>query len=376
MQKIIRDCWSICATIPIWIGLRFICGFLFLSFTVLLVSSRPHAQPLYAVREGYSCLTCHVSPTGGGVRNFFGGAFGRQYLSSRFGEAGKEFTGEVSDRFRIGGDLRFPIVATEGGVGNSSFNLAQLNIHLAAHLTPYLDLVSTTNLATPREAYLLLSGLPMGGHLRVGRFPLAYGWAIPDDSAFIRGGLGFGFGNVDTGMELSLLPADSLYFGHLSVTNGNFSLAADNNLVKALTVKMGIQGGNAVKGITLFTNQTGNNELIRFGYFDSVLILKAITLFAEADYGRDRNVNTGAVTSMLAGYADASYRIGQSSQIRVAAEYFDQNRGTTGDELIRLTLAPEFYPSPLIAIEPAFKFNFETPEVSNNQLQLMLRSWF
>src|SRR5580704_13890922 len=43
---------------------------------VLLFSASAFAKPEYAVKQNVSCITCHLSPWGGGPRNLYGKVYG------------------------------------------------------------------------------------------------------------------------------------------------------------------------------------------------------------------------------------------------------------------------------------------------------------
>src|SRR5690606_33826613 len=66
------------------------------------------AEPYFAVREGRTCASCHVNPSGGGLRNTFGTTWGQTVLPAGRIEDAREriWTGEVGDHLRIGGNLR------------------------------------------------------------------------------------------------------------------------------------------------------------------------------------------------------------------------------------------------------------------------------
>ena len=65
--------------------------------------------PIYSLQQATNCISCHVNPTGGGMRNDYGSnVYSLDELPlERWIEKGDEdWDGYISDHFQIGGDFR------------------------------------------------------------------------------------------------------------------------------------------------------------------------------------------------------------------------------------------------------------------------------
>ena len=82
-------------------------GALILTIVVLLRAAPATAEPYLAVMTGYKCNVCHVNPTGGGLRNDFGITYAKVLLPAETVDNTLDsWTGKITDRLRVGGDLR------------------------------------------------------------------------------------------------------------------------------------------------------------------------------------------------------------------------------------------------------------------------------
>ena len=82
-------------------------------FAILLVilgSAPVFAEPWLAVIEGQKCNTCHVSDTGGGMRNVYGNVYTRSILPAKTLGVDKEdpfvWTGEMLKYLKLGANIR------------------------------------------------------------------------------------------------------------------------------------------------------------------------------------------------------------------------------------------------------------------------------
>src|SRR5215210_6104581 len=174
-----------------------------------LVSSA-HAEPYLAVQQGYQCSSCHVNPTGGGLRNEFGAVFSQNVLASHGMPAGAPgWTGKVGDIVRLGGDLREAWTRTD--VPNQDtqrgWNLDQVRVYgavepIAERLVLVLDESLAPGNAETREAYARYTDPTHGWYVKGGRFYLPFGWRLQDNSAFVRQLSGINMTTPDDGLEL------------------------------------------------------------------------------------------------------------------------------------------------------------------------------
>ena len=80
---------------------------LVLVILVLLRATPAAAEPYLAVMTGYKCNVCHVNPTGGALRNDFGLTYAKVLLPAEtVDNALDSWNGKITDRLRVGGDLR------------------------------------------------------------------------------------------------------------------------------------------------------------------------------------------------------------------------------------------------------------------------------
>ncbi|MBI4822531.1 MAG: hypothetical protein HY791_40095 [Deltaproteobacteria bacterium] len=222
-----------------------------------------------------NCGTCHVNPSGGGMRGGSGRYYGREevplfgsrpsewvaesVLTSSAGPASGPSSGPTTfeaarsgahipgHRARYAGLEPFPIVQLGADLrlmgyfpegGTNAFFPMQTDLHLAVR--PYnpeqLNEGRVTVLATlgfegrranefsgfadrffVKEYWALAHDLPYQLYGKLGRFLPAYGWRLDDHTPFIRQGQGFDNEAQVTGLEVGLNP--NYLFGHLSIFN-------------------------------------------------------------------------------------------------------------------------------------------------------------
>lgn len=188
-------------------------------------ADRVRAEAYIAVREGYKCSQCHFNKTGGGKRNDFANVYVQTRLAQHFvqwqprGEEADEsavanmYHGRLNDFVSLGADMRY--VYSETHVPHTKTPERDLSIqtgllYLQLDMVPdrgsfYLD-QNVQGASTTREMFILFDGLPLDSYLKLGRFFLASGFRLQDDTAFVRQYSGFTYGNPDTGLEFGMEP--------------------------------------------------------------------------------------------------------------------------------------------------------------------------
>src|SRR5205085_10266175 len=104
--------------------------FYFISLTVFSVfmlfnSSSLYSYPKFAAYTGDKCMSCHVNPTGGGMRGQWGVKYSKETLFMKpFENANKttDIDPQISKGIRIGGDMRMAYFDDEVGEGQPNFN--------------------------------------------------------------------------------------------------------------------------------------------------------------------------------------------------------------------------------------------------------------
>lgn len=230
-----------------------------------------------------SCGSCHVNPTGAGMRNEAGRFYGLQTLPARGPRltetaarptsppppgSPERFAGiSPNPRFQIGADVRLMAIGEIGaeeaeGDGAPDDNVAvfpmQTDLHVA--LRPFnpsrqnegrLTLLATvgalgsraeefngfTDRVYLKEWMAIYQDLPYQLYVKGGRFLPAFGWRLDDHTAFTRQGQTFDHQRQVTGIEIGLNP--NYAYGHLSVyrntPTGSAPLVDDSGFGTALT---------------------------------------------------------------------------------------------------------------------------------------------
>ena len=197
-----------------------------LGITLLAVGSTAHAIPRFAIRTGMTCGTCHISPTGGGMRTEFArNVFTRQWLptSSRFAP-----DVDLGDHVAVGGDLRAGYFFLDSPrpelQDTSSLSLMQADMYLWVQAAPELTFYLDKGAYGGFEAFALVRpyGLPdhRDFYIKAGRFVVPFGLRDVNHASFVRDGVGFGATDRDSGLEVGLARGPTTL--QAAVTNGTF----------------------------------------------------------------------------------------------------------------------------------------------------------
>ena len=92
-----------------------------------MAASAARAEPYLAVQLGLKCGQCHVNPTGGGLRTTFGDIFAQTVLPAQHLDTGTpldNWTGQVGNYLRVGGDVRFDASLTQASNTRSTDQFA------------------------------------------------------------------------------------------------------------------------------------------------------------------------------------------------------------------------------------------------------------
>ncbi len=165
--------------------MRLACHMLPVGCAVGLIAASVYALPRFSLQNSTPCQTCHINPSGGGMRNEFGNhavAFQELVLPPM-----KKL---VEDRFKpprlgesvtVGFDLRY-LVFDDGEV-------FRMQTDAYAAIEPFRDFYYQLRLSDEQgitENFGLLYFDEQRHYIKVGRFELSHGLKLEDHTAYVR----------------------------------------------------------------------------------------------------------------------------------------------------------------------------------------------
>ncbi|MCX7878850.1 MAG: hypothetical protein N2510_09485, partial [Ignavibacteria bacterium] len=118
-----------------------------LVFLIICSSSLIYSYPKFAALTGEKCQSCHVNPTGGGMRNSWGVKYGKSELYMKIFEKANKTTDintQVTKGISVGGDMRMVFINNQTGDGSPPFNSffqMQGDLYINALVNKYINLV-------------------------------------------------------------------------------------------------------------------------------------------------------------------------------------------------------------------------------------------
>ncbi|MBX2990890.1 MAG: hypothetical protein KIT19_05520 [Phycisphaeraceae bacterium] len=352
-----------------------------------LVAETSFSLPRFASRTGAKCQSCHVNPSGGGMRQAFGLQYGREALpvptwSEELGL--DDFSTKLSEFVSIGADVRtlfyaqqIPDSATGGSVTNNAFFQMQgdvyMNFRLARKVSIYID----KGIYSGFEIFGLLSILPANGHIKIGKFVPNYGTKVDDHRTFIRDQTGFSpeRGRSElTGGEVGISP------GPVSITAGVYN-AADGFGGGGSSNKAFLGRAEGIFKLSedLFLGLGGNvfsregssgSQTTLFGGIGS-LSYGDLTISGEVDW--IRNKVAGTTTTGLVSYVEAGYVVTTGVDLKFIYEFYDPNIDVKAGAVSRYSFGFEFFPVSGVEVRPVYRISHEDPvDLKNNEFNLLI----
>jgi hypothetical protein len=350
---------------------RLMLAALMLAIVALLRAAPAAAEPYLAVLEGYKCNVCHVNPTGGGLRNAFGLTYAKVLLPAEtLDNALDSWDGKLTDRLRVGGDLRadWTRVTAPHTSSQQAFALEQFRVYADLTLIPdrlgiYVDEQIAPNGSQNEEAYVRYGNTTDGFYVKGGQFYLPFGWRLQDQTAFVRQVTGINMTTPDKGVEVGYEHA--AWSAQFDVTNG----AANANTGSGYQVTTQVVYTKPIwrVGIAGSSTQSSAGDR-RMGGLFAGLKTGPVAWLAEGDIVHDDSLGR----SLVAGLLEGDWRLHKGHNLKLTAEYSDPDRSVRNNQQTRYSFVYEYTPLPFLQLRAGYRHNFGIPQNNQQHQQLIL----
>ena len=347
------------------------------------------ALPRFSARTGAKCQSCHVNPSGGGMRQAFGVQYGRDVLPvptwSEDAEL-EDFTNLITNVLGVGADFRtlffyqqVPDTGTSAAAVSSknAFWQMQGDLYINLRLTKKINVYLDKGLYSGFEIFGMLGVLPERGFIKVGKFIPAFGTKLDDHTAYIRTFTGFSpeRGRPElTGLEIGVSPGAYTFtggfyngsdgFGSGVSSDKAFLLRADAiwPLGKETALGLGINAFRQYESPEGHTTFYGGMGSFSYG---------PVVLFGEADLLRSEGES--AQSKGLALYAEAGYLLLEGVDLKVSYDFYDADLDVKEGAQSRYSVGLEFFPFPGVELRPMYRFVKEEPtELRNDEFHMLI----
>jgi len=359
---------------------KYLVGLLALS---TLLGGHALAEPYLAVRYGLKCQTCHVNPTGGGLRTNFGDVFSQTELPAHTvrGDWGL-WTGEVTKWLRVGGNLRYDanFTRTPGEANVDHLQIQQGRMYAEAEPIPnrlifYVDEQMTPGPGAPinHEAYAILWGASHDWYLKAGRMYLPFGFRFEDQTAFVYDVSSITMYSPDNGLEFGWL------HGHwdAQVTVSNATAAGD--LPSTNGKEYGLQASYVESGwragVAAHDDDSPFARRKILGIFGG-MHTGPVDWLGEIDSVENE---VGSINREAAALVEADWLIARGSNLKLTLERFDPNRDVHDDRRSRYSLVYELTPVQFVQLRAGVRDYYgprRIPSQSSNLYFIQLHLFF
>jgi hypothetical protein len=349
------------------LGLR--CAALLLCFAAY----GAHAEPYLAVQLGLKCGQCHVNPTGGGLRTTFGDIFAQTVLPAQHIDTQLDnWTGNINQVLRTGGDLRFDAMLTQAPNTPSAqqFSLEQARVYLEAEVIPnrliaYIDEQVAPGGALNREAYALFWSPSHDWYLKAGQMYLPFGLRLQDQTAFILTATGINMTTPDQGVEFGWERGH--WDAQVAVTNGTAGGNVTGSGKQYSTQLMYVESSSRL-GIAANSNYQPDGAKYAYGIFGG-LKTGPISWLAQAEITDDQSLANDQ-GKQLATLLEANWLIARGNNLKITEEFLNANRAVPNGEQTRWSLVYELTPIQFVQIRTGFRWNDGIPQDNSEHQRL------
>lgn len=314
----------------------------------ILLSGRAFAEPYLAVRYGLKCETCHVNPTGGGLRSNFGDVFAQTQLPAHPMRDWGLWTGEVTKWLRIGGNFRYDATFTRtSGKTTDHMEIQQGRLYAEAEPIPnrlifYVDEQATPGPGAPinHEAYALYWSAAHDWYIKAGRMYLPFGFRFEDQTAFVYDVSSITMYAPDNGLEFGWLRDH--WDAQVTVTQGTAAGDLPRTSGKEYGLQLSYVESAWRAGVAAHDDDSPFARRKILGVFGG-LRTGPVEWLGEIDGVENEWAPLNGVRQ-AAGLVEADWLIRAGNNLKLTLERFDPNRNAHDNNQTRVSVVYELTP--------------------------------
>ena len=331
---------------------------------IIILTGTLWAVPRYAMESGSSCILCHIDPSGGGLRNDYGIAYGLDDLARKTPDKISGYAGIILKHFQIGGDVRIQSVSKNKGDVPSGLAIfpMQANIQMKTEVGKVIALAQLATLQSDLGFQIRLNGF--NGYVKTGIGKPSFGLKLDDHTVFTRGGnIRLIHGNHREGMPFLpvLKNAPFLELGHYK-GNTHYSFG----MIKGYLYE---KSESSYGRLEHFFSNGSLNKMIGASFFRETTAakdLQMVNLFGGLNRGNLSWMGEVTVAENLvsdrsiASYSELTLKVKKGFTILARIDFFDESMIYTEDAIRRTTFGLNYVPLPLVDI----KFQIRSTQLS------------
>jgi hypothetical protein len=343
-------------------------------FLVVLAAAASQATPRFSLRTGYPCQACHVDPAGGGMRKALGNQYGDDELPlpvRSSGEGDPVIARSITNWLSVGADFRTMYFAVEQETlysrrtsRNDAFFQMQGDLYVDLTLSKKLSVVLRKGLYADFDAFALLTALPWGGSVKVGRFVPNFGTRLDDHTASIRSMTGFSPERntiQHTGAEAMVAPAGVKMTAGLYNADDGFGAGTGN--AKALlgrmeTVVSVARDVYVGAGADIYYTRRNDGVTMTVAGGMASFGIGSLSILSEADWISLGDPN--GTTRQLVAFVEGDYPVVPGLDLKVAYDFSDPDTDRISGMQSRYTVGFEFFPIAGVEVRPLYRFGKDT----------------
>ncbi len=343
----------------------------------LLFSATAFSLPRFASRTNFSCQSCHVNPSGGGMRNTFGLSYGREdiVLESLQEEYGlEEFTTQINDFISYGVDFRFLAftqMKDNPEESRSSFFPMQADVYFNLAISKRVSLFVNPAFGpfNRYEVFGIARILPASGYIKLGRFTPPYGLRLDDHTSSVREVTPFRNNTgQQTGIEVGLNPGP---FSLLAALTNGVVGDRDGDMAKAVFGKaegrFNLGPANLMLGVSSYNDVSGPERYNMVGGYGALTFFNRLTVVGDVERiegnsplmgingDRLQRNAAGRDLKQLALMVEGSYMVIPGLDLKVMYDFFDPNTDVQSGSVTRLSGGFEFFPLSGVEVRPLLR---------------------